>query len=177
LLDINFGKETNNRKEIIDRTLEYMREDVVLGERKRYDILIRRTRIIILGKETVKRTRGRDTIYSVPILLECRNEEDKIELEGILRTADYYGTYHWPTESLEFIRGVRDEVRKLGYREDRNYIRIRPEEREGKVQVRADVKDKAGGRFWAVGTWNIPPADRELWGKDVFKARWLRRTN
>jgi hypothetical protein len=50
LLDINFGKETNNRKEIIDRTLEYMRENVVLGDRKRYDILIRRTRIIILGK-------------------------------------------------------------------------------------------------------------------------------
>jgi hypothetical protein len=68
LLDINFGKLTNNRKEIIDRTLEYMREDVVLGERKRYDILIKRTRIIILGKETVRRTR---TIYSDPILLEC----------------------------------------------------------------------------------------------------------
>jgi hypothetical protein len=89
----------------------------------------------------------------------------------ILRTPGYYGTYHWLTESLEFVRGVREEVRKLGYREDRNYIRIRPEGREGKVQVRVDVKDKEGGRFWAVGTWSIPPANRELWGTDVFKAR------
>jgi hypothetical protein len=177
LLDINFGKETNNRKEIIDRTLEYMREDVVLGERKRYDILIRRTRIIILGRETVKRTRGKDTIFSVPILLECRNEDDKFELEAILRTAGYFSSYHWPTECLEFVRGVREEVRKMGYREDRNYIRIRPEERDGKVQVRADVKDKAGGRFWAVGAWGIPPADRDLWGRDVLKAKWLRKAN
>jgi hypothetical protein len=90
LLDINFGKQTSDRKEIIDKTLEYMREDVVLGERKRYDILIKRTRIIILGKETVRRTRGTRTIFSVPILLECRSEDDKAELESILRVAGYY---------------------------------------------------------------------------------------
>jgi hypothetical protein len=177
LLDINFGKLTNDRKEIIDMTLEYRREDVVLGERKRYDILIKRTRIIILRKETVRRTRGTRTIYSVPILLESRNEEDKTELESILRVAGYYGTYHWPTESLEFVRSVWEEVRKIGYKEDRNYIRIRPEERDGRVQIRADVKEKAGGRFWAVGTWGIPPANKELWSKDVLKARWLRKTN
>jgi hypothetical protein len=62
----------------------------------------------------------------------------------------------------------------MGYNEERQYIRIRPEERDGKLQVRADVKDKNGGQFWPVATWGIPPMDRDLRGPNDLVAKWQR---
>ena len=51
-LDIDFGRVTNSRREIVERTISFMKEDVSLTERKRLDIVLRRTKFIILGKET-----------------------------------------------------------------------------------------------------------------------------
>ena len=51
-LDIDFGRATNSRREIVERTISFMKEDVSFSERKRLDIVLRRTKFIILGKET-----------------------------------------------------------------------------------------------------------------------------
>jgi hypothetical protein len=147
LMDMDFGKALTNRRDIIDRALDNFKEDVNLSNRKRLDILIRRTRVIVLGKETSAITIRGKSVHTVPILLECRNVEDKEELAGILREAEYYGSFHWPLEMMDVVKGIREGVRRMGYNEERQYIRIRPEERDGKLQVRADVKDKNGGRF------------------------------
>ena len=49
------------------------------------------------------------------------------------------------------------------------YIRIRPEEREGRFQIKGDVKDKKGGdRFRTLARWDIPPADKGQWDKDII---------
>jgi hypothetical protein len=156
VMDIDYGKVITERREIVDKTLEYMRDAVNLRERKRFDILIKRTRIVVLGKETKAITVDGSRIYTVPILLEFRNMEDKVETEAILRSAEYFGAYHWPLEIMGFVKTVRDEVRRMGYG-DRHYIRIRPEERDGEMQIRADIKEKSGGRFWTVATWAVPP--------------------
>ncbi len=42
--------------------------------------------------------------------------------------------------------------------DDKHYIRIRPEERDGKWRIKADVKAKEGtDRFRLGATWEIPP--------------------
>jgi hypothetical protein len=118
-LNINIGKETTNKKEIVDRVLEYMKDDAKLNDRRRLDFLLKRTRVIVLGKGTSKVVVRDGSIFSVPILLECRNEEDRIELEIILKGAGYFGSYHWPLEAMDFARGVREEVKKMGHNEER----------------------------------------------------------
>ena len=174
LLDMDFGRVMTNRKEMVDRVLDNFKEDVKLKDRKRMDSLMRRTRVIVLGKETAAvMVRGKK-VFTVPVLLECRNEEDKGELYEILREAEYFGTYHWPMEMMDFVKTVRENVRRMGYNEDRQYIRIRPEERDGRIQLRADVKDKNGGRFWVVATWGIPPLDKQLRGQNDSVAKWQR---
>lgn len=45
------------------------------------------------------------------------------------------------------LSGVREEVPNMGYKEQTHYIKIRPEEREDGVQIRADVKGKMGEGF------------------------------
>jgi hypothetical protein len=100
LLDMDFGKVMNNRKEKMERVVDNFKEDVKLNDRKRLDILLRRTRIIILGKVTVAVTVRGKRLYTVPVLLECRNEDDKEELSDILRDVEYFGTYHWPIEIM-----------------------------------------------------------------------------
>ena len=126
--------------------------------------MIRRTRVIILGKKTVRYDRGDATVYTVPTLLQCRDRRDADDLERMIRGAGYYPTFHWPSEMLEFVRGVKDEVRSTGI-EDREYhFRVRPERRDGKVQVKVEVKKKEGGaRFSLKGVWACPPFHRYLW--------------
>jgi hypothetical protein len=175
-VNIAMGKESNNRRELVERIIEFMKEDTKLGDRKRLDFLLKRTRVIILGKGTTRVKVADKVMNTVPILLECRTEDDRIELELILRGAGYFGSYHWPLEAMDFARGVRDEVKKMGYSEERNYIRVRPEEREGRMQLRADVKDKKGGRFGLIGTWDIPPMDKTLWDMDIFRPKWVKNT-
>ena len=164
-VDIDFGRQTNNRKEIVDKTISYMREDVNLSDRKRLDILLRRTKFLILGKGTVVREVEGQRIHNVPVLLESQTEADKLELEDILRSVCWYAVYHWPVECVEFVKEARNVVRDMGHMDQHNYVRIRPEERDGRMQIKAEVKERrAGARFRLVAVWEMPPADKSMWG-------------
>jgi hypothetical protein len=48
-----------------------------------------------------------------------RTEEDKREMETILRGAGLFCSYHWPLAGLDFVKGVRDQVKKEGVCEER----------------------------------------------------------
>ena len=177
-VDVDFGRVTRDRKEIIEKMIGYMKEDVNLADWKRADTLIRRTKIIILGKETVRRELvdgdSLRWIFTVPILLEFRSENDKLELEDMLRAGGWYSVFHWPAECLEFVREVRAETSRMGYSDQAHYIKVRPEEKEGKLMIKVDVKPKIeGGRFKTVAFWGIPPADRGMWGADTVKPRTI----
>ena len=99
---------------------------MILSDRKRFDILINRTRLVVLGKETRQVMYKGEWIHTVPVLLECRNEGDKMELEDILRNCQWFNTFHWPVECMPFVKEVRDEVRRMGFEEESHYVRIRP---------------------------------------------------
>ena len=49
---IDLGRKITSRKEIVERTIQQMRDNVRTSDRKRLDFLLRRTRVVVLGKET-----------------------------------------------------------------------------------------------------------------------------
>ena len=164
--NIDLGGRVTSRKAIVERFIWLMREDVRPADRKRLDILLRRTRVVVLGKEADLRFIGKDSlkgVYTVPLLLECRSEVEKEELDVILRNGGFHSTYHWPEELLEFVKVARGVIREKGFEESRHYIRIRPMERKGRIILKGDVKEKQGGFFQAVALWDLPTVDRKMW--------------
>jgi hypothetical protein len=146
LLDIDFGKQTEDRMWMVRSVIGWMRDNISNQDVGTYDRVMRRTRVQILGRGTSSvRGNGGKTIYTVPILLECRDRTDAGDLDAILRNAGYFSTFHWPSEILDFVKEAREDVRKLGYEKRSHFIRIRPEERGGSVQIRADIKEKKRG--------------------------------
>ncbi len=146
LLDRDFGDITEDRARMLRTVITGMKEDIFLEDRLSYERFIRRTRVVIPVKKTVAGSvRGRTT-YTIPVLLECHNKIDAGDLDVILKSSGYFSAFHWPQEMVEFVEGVREEVRKMGYRESTHYIRVRPE-KGGGVQIQADVKEKMGGDF------------------------------
>jgi hypothetical protein len=161
-LDIDWGQATDDKKEIVRQLVSMIRGDVRTEDRTMVDRIMRRTRIILLGKKTeMRKERGR-TIYTVPVLLECQNKSDAEDLDMAMRKAGYFATFHWPGEMREFVAKVREKLAGEGYGES-YFVRVRPEERGGEMLVKADVRLKNGGRFQTKGYWKCPPAQREYW--------------
>jgi hypothetical protein len=64
---------------------------------------------------------------------------------------------------MEFVNGIREDVRKNGCSEQDYYVKVRPEDRGGEIRIRADVKEKNGGRWQMKAIWSCPPLNRDLW--------------
>ena len=171
-VDIDFGRQTSNRREMIEKTISYMREDVNISDRRRLDVIIRRTKFVVLAKGTVERPLEDQRIHNAPILLEFKSEADKVEVEDIMKSVNWFPVFHWPAECVEFVKGARAAVREEGYSEQQNFIKIRPEERDGKLQIKAEVKERRqGAKFRLVAVWEVPPADKDMWGSNIFNYR------
>jgi len=171
VLDIDFSRDIQDKKVIAEMALDIIREDVRLADRQMFDDICRKVRVSVLGTGTKAVAHGPDTIHTVPVLLSCKDRTDKWDLEGCVRRAGYFPSFHWPSELLDFVKGVREEVVKLGYPTDSHYIRIRPGEYNGSLQIRADVKPKSGGTFRTKAVWDIPPLDHMLWNRYTTKPR------
>jgi len=161
--NINIGQETGNKALIVRKVLEEVRKAANREEEGQLDKVLRRTRVVVLGKRTEGRREGEQTIQSVPILLQCQDMRDMQVVEGILKGAGYFPTLHWPEEMMEFVNGVREEVRRRGVSERDSWIRIRPVEEEGRVRIKVDTKAKSGGRFRLEGVWECPPLNKGFW--------------
>ena len=161
--NINIGMITDNKATIVREVIGEVRKRARREETGYLNRILKRTRVIVLGKKTEKRQdRGR-TEYTVPILFECQDRKDALELDRILRDAGYFPTFHWPSEIMEFIGKIREKVRKMGHTEQNSYVRIRPQVREGRLLLRADAKPKVGGRYVTKGNWLCPPLNTMLW--------------
>ena len=139
---------------------------------------MRRTRLVILGRETTRGQRDGVTEFYVPTLLQCKDKRDADDMNVILRAAGYFPSFHWPKEMMDFVQGVKEEVKKKGFPEDRHYFRVRPEVRDGEVMIKVDVKSREeGARFSLKGLWTCPPLKCPLWDKvqGLFTPRWTPR--
>jgi len=161
--NINIGQETDNKVLIVRKVLGEVRKAAKREEEGQLDKILRRTRVVVLGKRTEGRREGGETIQSVPILLQCQDRKDAQVLEGILKGAGYFPTLHWPDEVMEFIKGGREEVRRRGVSGMESWIRIRPVEEEGRIRIRVDTKSKTGGKFRLEGVWRCPPLTQGFW--------------
>jgi hypothetical protein len=145
LLDFDFGGEMQDRVSMVRKVARNLREDVHPDSRAHFDRILRRTRIQILGRRTEGRKVRDRTVYTVPVLLECQGRNDASDLDNILKDSGYFSSFHWPQEIMEFINEIRDEVRFQGYEERDFFVRVRPEDRNGEIRLRAEVKEKTVG--------------------------------
>ncbi len=69
----------------------------------------------------------------MPVLLarQCRSERGRSE--EMLRRAGLHVSFQWPKESMEFVRGVREKVERMGYKRNTFYSRVRLIVVEGRV--------------------------------------------
>jgi len=164
--NFNIGQETEDKALIVRKVLGEVRRTAKREEEGQLEKVLRRTRVVVLGKRTEGRREGDQIIQSVPILLQCQDMRDVQVLEGILKAAGYFPTLHWPEEMMEFIKGVREEVRRRGVSERECWIRIRPMEEEGRIRIRVDTKAKSGGKFRLEGVWRCPPLKKGYWEEE-----------
>ena len=173
ILDMNFDKEIDDHKEMLNCAKIRLRAKVKASEQERFGELVKKAVVQVLAKKTVKRKArddGRD-IWTAPIILTMKEQQERWEMEDLLRRNKIYPTFHWPKEFLEPMKKMREELAKQ-VDEESHYTRIRPVQTDGKWRIRADVKPKDGsGRFLHKATWEMPPLDEETRSKvpDWFK--------
>ena len=81
---VDLGKGSTERRELVNRTIRCLQDSVAHKDKEIFRSVISRTRVSLLGKETEeKQYRGRK-INTLPVLMECRTEEDQRLLEEIL---------------------------------------------------------------------------------------------
>jgi hypothetical protein len=100
LLDVDIERVTDDRREMVRKTITKVRSFCAEEDKRAYDVIMRRTRIVIMGKTTSRRLRDRDEEFSVPTLFQCRDRRDTEDLEAIRRTAGYFPSFHWPREMI-----------------------------------------------------------------------------
>ena len=162
VVNMDLDLETENKRLIVRKVLGEVRRKVRQEDAGQVDRVLRRTRVVVLGRKTEGRKVGDRTIWSVPILFQCLDKKDVKDLEWGLKGGGVFPTVHWPEEVMEFINSIKREVRDESP-EQRNWIRVRPVEVEGQIRIRVDKKLSGVGRFKLCGEWTCPPLNKELW--------------
>jgi hypothetical protein len=152
VMDVDIGKETDNRAEILTKGMEAIKAKVRSDMQEEWTRLAEGVDVAPLVRKTAKPT-GKD-FYSAPLLFTVQDKTRRWRMEEILRHSKIYPGFHWPQEMMPVLKDYKTVLRDNGVSEDSTYVRIRPVEREGKVKLRADTKAKEGAsRFTTKATW------------------------
>ena len=159
VLGVKLEKETGDRKEIVRMAVEKFKQDVRKENQGKFQDIMSRTRVVVLGKGTTKMEE--EGKWSVPILLCCQGRGEKDEIERMLKSAGYTTLFYWPDSMVSFVRGAREELKRKGFEERKFDVKIRPERKDGRLVIRADVRTKDRGVFRPEVYWRVP-GDRKL---------------
>jgi len=174
LMDVNIGRETDDRREIIEKGVAEIRKNLRADAVKDFDELIKFAEVAPLTRKTFKAT-GKEH-FSAPLLFTVQDKSKKWKLEDTLRASKMYPGFHWPQEMVAPVKEYRRILKEDGgVNEDSSYVRIRPAERDGRMRIKADVKEKtSSGRFSLKAMWDIPPICSEVRkiAKDYLKPTW-----
>ena len=140
LLEVGVGSCITDRKQLHDAARKQIREQVRADLRAAYDAKVARAVVAVVAKAPLKRTISGKETWTVPVLFTSTDRDSKWELEEILRKSNMHPTYHWPKEFLDPVKELRQVVVDMGVDPGSNYIRIRPEDKDGTWKLRADVK-------------------------------------
>jgi regulator of replication initiation timing len=176
VLNLDLGKQTEDRKEILGLAKEALCGKVRADLRTSYDEKIRTASLKVLSGKTFKTSCEGKEFWTAPILVTVQDRDTRWELENVLRKSKVFPGFHWPREMVDNIKRYRQVVKDLGYSDSTHYVRIRPEERDGSWRIRADAKAKdSDSRFVNIATFAIPPLDENLksfcagWEKPVWQ--------
>jgi hypothetical protein len=174
LMDVNIGRETDDRREIIEKGVAEIRKNLRTDAVKDFDELIKFAEVAPLTRKTFKAT-GKE-YFSAPLLFTVQDKSKKWKLEDTLRASKMYPGFHWPQEMVAPVKEYRRILKEDGgVDEDTSYVRIRPAERDGRMRIKADVKEKTNsGRFSLKAVWDVPPICSEVrkMAKDYLKPTW-----
>jgi hypothetical protein len=173
VMDVDIGKETDNRAEILSKGMAAIKAKVRSDMQDEWTKLAEGVEVAPLVRKTTKPT-GKD-YYSAPLLFTVQDKTRRWRMEEILRNSKIYPGFHWPQEMMTVLKDYKTVLKDNGLNEDTTYLRIRPVEREGKVKLRADTKAKEGaGKFSTRATWEAPPLCPEVRKKarDHLKPIW-----
>ena len=163
VMDLDFGACLTDRKQLIETGKAILREKVRSDLRARFDTLMTQGSLAVIARATAKRAYPEGDRWTAPVLLTVKDRETRWEIEDILRQSKCYLSFHWPKEMIEPVKILRKAVVDGGTSDTINYIRIRPEERDGKLKIRADVKPKEGtAKFALKATWTVPAYDNNI---------------
>ena len=163
VMDLDFGGCLTERKQLIETGKAALREKVRSDLRARFDTLMSRASLAVIARATAKRAYPEGDRWTAPVLLTVADRDTRWETEDILRQSKCYPSFHWPKEMIEPVKILRKAMVDGGTSDTINYIRIRPEERDGKMKIRADVKPKEGKEKFALkATWGVPAFDAKL---------------
>ena len=90
---LDLGTGFKDRREMVNKTISHMKEVVPQNDKERFGTVINRTRIRLLGKDTEEKQYQGRKINTLPVLIECRTEEDKRVLEEILRESGLHSCF------------------------------------------------------------------------------------
>jgi hypothetical protein len=176
ITNLDLGKLTEDRREAVNLAKEAMAKKVRSDLKKEYDERIRHATIKILSGKTFKAQVEGKEVWTAPVLVTVPDRDNRWAIESILRKSKVFPSFHWPKEMMDPVKIFRKEVKDMGFAENTHFIRIRPEEREGTMRIRADVKEKnSDSRFTPVASFEIPPIEDCLkksvsgWEKPVWK--------
>jgi hypothetical protein len=162
VMDLDIGTNHEDRKSLTEAAKNAIREKVRSDLRAEYDAKVKHASIRVMASSTFKRQVNGKDIWTAPVIVTMPEREERWATENILRKSKVYPTFHWPREMLNNVKVYRKVVSDMGFPESDNYIRIRPEERDGCIKIRADVKSKQGMKFVPVASFDLPPADDNL---------------
>jgi hypothetical protein len=175
IMDIDMGKETDNRKDIIDSAAKALNGKIRSDQKDKWAGATRSAKVVPLGKKTVKRSVDGKEINTVPVLIRIDDREERWQAEDVLRKSNVHPSFHWPQGMMGHVKKFRQEIVDSGVSENDNYIRIRPEDKNGKLRIRGDVKAKSNGKFETKVYWPVPPFDNGLLtlNPDLIKPQWV----
>jgi hypothetical protein len=175
VLDLDIGKETEDRKEIIDGAAKDMNSKIRSDVREKWTEATRTAKVIPVGRKTGKRTVDGKEINTVPVLIRIEDKDNRWKAEEALRQSKIHPAFHWPQGMLGHVKKFRQDMVEAGATEADYYIRIRPEDRSGKLRIRGDIKPKSGGRFEPKMYWNVPAFDNDINKKypDILKPQMV----
>ena len=180
IMDIDFEKEISDRKELMAAAKEKMAAKIRSERKGRYDELVRKATVQVLARATTKRKQqdSGSEVWTAPILFTVEDREERWELEDMLRQCKVHPTFHWNREMVGLVKEMRTTL--ADKYDDKHYIRIRPEERDGKWKIKADVRKKEGTEKFRLGaTWDVPPMCPEVRKKNPgwLKPTWAQRVS
>jgi hypothetical protein len=162
VMDLDMEKETDDRKEIIDSAAKAINSKIRSDVKSKWIDATRAAKVIPIGRKTTKRNVEGKDIMTVPVLIRIEDKDSRWQAEEALRQSKLHPAFHWPQSMLGYIKKFRKDLTDNGVDENDYYIRIRPEDRNGKLKIRGDIKRKSGGKFEPKAYWNVPAADSVL---------------